>query len=54
MSPTPARLLIYPSWSETATLRSSITAYRMENGRRYHAYKDGAYWSENLNNFSWF
>jgi hypothetical protein len=25
-------------------LRSSITAYRQEHGRRYHAYKDGEYW----------
>jgi SAM-dependent methyltransferase len=33
--------------SETTTLRSHITAYRIENGRRYHAYKDGAYWGPN-------
>jgi len=33
--------------SETASLTSSITKYRFENGRRYHAYQDGAYWSPN-------
>jgi len=26
---------------------SSITQYRIENGRRYHAYKDGIYWAPN-------
>lgn len=30
--------------SETQTLASFITDYHWENGRRYHAYKDGAYW----------
>lgn len=29
---------------ETDTLASSIMHYRMENGRQYHAYRDGAYW----------
>lgn len=29
---------------ETDTLASSIMNYRMENGRQYHAYRDGAYW----------
>ncbi|KAI8150971.1 putative methyltransferase tdiE [Colletotrichum sp. SAR 10_70] len=29
--------------SSTASLRSSILQYRHENGRTYHAYKDGAY-----------
>ena len=27
----------------TASVTSSIRAYRHENGRRYHAYKDGSY-----------
>lgn len=29
---------------DTDTLASYITDYRYENGRRYHAYKDGEYW----------
>jgi hypothetical protein len=29
---------------ETGTLDSFLTDYRWENGRRYHAYSDGAYW----------
>ncbi|KAF7555980.1 hypothetical protein G7Z17_g1687 [Cylindrodendrum hubeiense] len=29
--------------SDTASLSSSILAYRQENGRTYHAYKDGVY-----------
>ena len=29
---------------DTDTLSSLITDYRYENGRRYHAYKDGEYW----------
>lgn len=29
---------------DTITLASYITEYRYENGRRYHAYRDGAYW----------
>jgi hypothetical protein len=29
---------------DTETLPSFITDYRWENGRRYHAYSDGAYW----------
>lgn len=29
---------------ETKTLASYITEYRYEFGRRYHAYRDGAYW----------
>lgn len=29
---------------DTETLASFITDYRYENGRRYHAYKDGEYW----------
>ena len=33
--------------SETTSLTSSITHYRHENGRRYHAYKDGEYWGPN-------
>jgi hypothetical protein len=30
--------------NDTKTLASFITKYRWENGRRYHAYSDGAYW----------
>jgi hypothetical protein len=30
--------------NDTETLASFITNYRWENGRRYHAYSDGAYW----------
>lgn len=26
------------------TLASYVTDYRMENGRRYHAYQEGSYW----------
>ncbi|PYH77546.1 S-adenosyl-L-methionine-dependent methyltransferase [Aspergillus uvarum CBS 121591] len=33
--------------SDTTSLDSEITSYRYENGRRYHAYKDGAYWAPN-------
>ncbi|THC89757.1 hypothetical protein EYZ11_010778 [Aspergillus tanneri] len=33
--------------SDTTTINSMITSYRFENGRRYHAYKDGAYWGPN-------
>lgn len=29
---------------DTDTLSSYVTDYRYENGRRYHAYRDGAYW----------
>ncbi|KAF2138338.1 uncharacterized protein K452DRAFT_328879 [Aplosporella prunicola CBS 121167] len=29
------------------TVASSVTTYRYENGRRYHAYKDGAYYQPN-------
>ena len=32
------------SGSDTATLTSSIFNYRWENGRRYHAFRDGEYW----------
>lgn len=33
--------------SDSCSLVSSITRYRFENGRRYHAYRDGAYWAPN-------
>ncbi|KAL2812110.1 S-adenosyl-L-methionine-dependent methyltransferase [Aspergillus granulosus] len=33
--------------SDTTSLNSMITSYRYENGRRYHAYKEGAYWGPN-------
>ncbi|KAG9536298.1 hypothetical protein KCU77_g23917, partial [Aureobasidium melanogenum] len=29
------------------TLASYVTDYRMENGRRYHAYQEGSYWGPN-------
>lgn len=29
---------------ETFSVDSTITSYRMENGRRYHAYREGTYW----------
>jgi hypothetical protein len=32
---------------ETDSLASSILNHRMENGRQYHAYRDGAYWGPN-------
>ncbi|KAK2747150.1 hypothetical protein FQN57_002407 [Myotisia sp. PD_48] len=32
---------------DTRTLSSYITKYRFENGRRYHSYRDGAYWGPN-------
>ncbi|KAF4459273.1 Phosphoethanolamine N-methyltransferase 3 [Fusarium albosuccineum] len=33
--------------TDTESLRSSILNYKWENGRRYHAYQDGAYWGPN-------
>lgn len=33
--------------SEVTSLRSSITDYVYENGRRYHAYHAGSYWGSN-------
>lgn len=33
--------------SETTSLRSSITDYVYDNGRRYHAYHAGSYWGSN-------
>ncbi|KAK2786222.1 hypothetical protein FQN52_007972 [Onygenales sp. PD_12] len=33
--------------SETTSVTSSIYKYRVENGRRYHAFKDGAYYAPN-------
>ena len=35
------------TFSMTDTLDSSVSHYRWENGRRYHAYRDGAYWGPN-------
>lgn len=29
---------------DTQTIASYMTDYRYENGRRYHAYRDGEYW----------
>jgi hypothetical protein len=37
----------FHSASETTSLNSSIFRHREENGRRYHAYKDGEYWGPN-------
>ncbi|KAH7210443.1 S-adenosyl-L-methionine-dependent methyltransferase [Fusarium oxysporum] len=33
--------------TDTESLRSSIMAFKWENGRRYHAYQDGSYWAPN-------
>ncbi|KAH6719500.1 S-adenosyl-L-methionine-dependent methyltransferase [Leptodontidium sp. MPI-SDFR-AT-0119] len=33
--------------SSTISIRSSVTNYRHENGRRYHAYQEGEYWGPN-------
>ncbi|KAK8164555.1 S-adenosyl-L-methionine-dependent methyltransferase [Phyllosticta citrichinensis] len=33
--------------SDTTSIASSVCNYRFENGRRYHAYKDGSYWGPN-------
>ncbi|OAL71962.1 UMTA protein [Trichophyton violaceum] len=35
------------SASDTTSIKTDICAYRFENGRRYHAYKAGAYWGPN-------
>ncbi|CAI4214099.1 unnamed protein product [Parascedosporium putredinis] len=35
------------SFTSSASLRSSILRYRVENGRTYHAYKDGSYLGPN-------
>jgi len=32
---------------DTMTLNSSIRAYRVENGRTYHSYREGEYWGPN-------
>jgi len=33
--------------SDTESIDSAVTNYRWENGRRYHGFKDGAYWAPN-------
>lgn len=33
--------------SSLTSLASAVTRYRVENGRRYHGYRDGAYWAPN-------
>lgn len=33
--------------SDTTSLKSAILNYKYRNGRRYHAYKEGAYWGPN-------
>ncbi|CAI9627888.1 unnamed protein product [Alternaria alternata] len=35
------------SASETTSLKSAVYNYKYRNGRRYHAYKEGAYWGPN-------
>jgi hypothetical protein len=30
--------------SQTTSLKSSVTNYVYENGRRYHAFRQGSYW----------
>lgn len=30
--------------SQTTSLKSSVTQYVYENGRRYHSYRSGTYW----------
>lgn len=30
--------------SDTKSLNSEVTRYRVEHGRQYHGYKDGSYW----------
>jgi hypothetical protein len=37
-------LVPYFSADDTASLTTSIFNYRWENGRRYHAFRDGEYW----------
>ncbi|KAH8794129.1 methyltransferase-like protein [Hyaloscypha finlandica] len=32
---------------DTKSIESSVTQYRIEHGRQYHAYKDGTYWQPN-------
>lgn len=41
-------MLTVLSASDTTSLNSEITSYRFENGRRYHAYKEGAYWYDSI------
>ena len=36
--------MFLPREDDTRTLTSSIFNYRWENGRRYHAFRDGEYW----------
>lgn len=38
---------IEDSASEITSLRSSINNYVYENGRRYHGFREGAYWGSN-------
>lgn len=33
--------------SDLGSITSEISKHRYENGRRYHAYRDGAYWAPN-------
>ncbi|KAE9378794.1 S-adenosyl-L-methionine-dependent methyltransferase [Stipitochalara longipes BDJ] len=37
----------YEISGDTKSIESSVTQYRIEHGRRYHGYKDGAYWQPN-------
>ncbi|THC90682.1 hypothetical protein EYZ11_009857 [Aspergillus tanneri] len=38
---------MYDDKVDSFSLRTSITNYYFENGRRYHAYHAGAYWGPN-------
>ncbi|KAH8746606.1 SAM dependent methyltransferase [Diaporthe sp. PMI_573] len=38
--------------ASTQSLSSSVLRYRVENGRTYHAYKDGQYWYDSPTNIS--
>lgn len=40
------------SYTSSRSLASSITRYRYENGRRYHAYRDGSYYAPNDETYS--
>jgi hypothetical protein len=37
--------------SDTESLNSEVTKYRVEHGRQYHGYKDGAYWASAIHPF---
>ena len=39
--------------SQTTSLKSSITTYVYENGRRYHSYRQGLYWYGSFSLGAW-